>query len=339
MAHRAYELVIEWDANGLQSHAGRSYNDLYSLLEFLNTNRFRQYVPCLGSQHSDFLTRLSTWLDNVQSSDDKRTLMEVVPELLFFGREEFTKLHQAALSGPVTRWIIDLLDLRFDDPNLQATLHKETHFHTWYCPVSDSMPIGDFYHVNNLGGIDHRPDFRSLHKFGDIGRVRDYMTHHENARGEPSPLNRIVLLEDFVGGGTQLEAVEFASGLSPDLPVLFVPMIICPRGVEKTRALMGRYGNLRYCPLIELSSDLFVNRNECLGNTALGQAIRQLAETTYTHVVGDNSSKPLPYTLFGFRETGALVVMYSNTPANTLALVHHESNTWRALFPRSARIR
>jgi len=152
-------------------------------------------------------------------------------------------------------------------------------------------------------------------------------------------LNRIVLLEDFVGGGTQLEAVEFASGLSPDLPVLFVPMIICPRGVEKTRALMGRYGNLRYCPLIELSSDLFVNRNECLGNTALGQAIRQLAETTYTHVVGDNSSKPLPYTLFGFRETGALVVMYSNTPANTLALVHHESNTWRALFPRSARIR
>jgi len=40
---------------------------------------------------------------------------------------------------------------------------------------------------------------------------------------------------------------------------------------------------------------------------------------------------------FGFKGTGALVVMYSNCPNNSLPVLHNESEEWSALFPRIPR--
>lgn len=339
MSHLAYENVVKWDIEGATSTCGKSFNAIYATLEFLDKTLYHQYVPCLGTQHSDFLTRLRKWIDHVPDDKQKMILIELAQELIFLGRDEFLKLHQAALAGPITRWLIDSLDLRIDDPDLDTIIQDELHEHTWYCPITDSMQISDFHHINHIGGADHRPDFRSLHEFGDAGNVLSYMANHENANRQPAPLRRIVLLEDFVGSGTQLGAAKFAAELSPDVQVLLVPLIICPAGDEVATRLANTYTNLRYEPLMRLSEDLFINDTQCIENKALCDAVRDLLYCTYALVVGDGAHAPRPYGRYGFADTGALLVMYSNTPANTLPVVHHKSSTWAALFPRSARIR
>ena len=44
-----------------------------------------------------------------------------------------------------------------------------------------------------------------------------------------------------------------------------------------------------------------------------------------------------PYTPFGYKRTGGLVVMHSNTPDNSLPVIHHESDTWAPIFKRHSR--
>jgi hypothetical protein len=72
---------------------------------------------------------------------------------------------------------------------------------------------------------------------------------------------------------------------------------------------------------------------------SLAAKVKALAQQCYAQVLGDNAADPRPYTPFGCFDTGAVVVLYSNTPANTLPLIQHQSNTWVPLFPRSARVR
>ena len=55
------------------------------------------------------------------------------------------------------------------------------------------MRINAFYHLNNISGTSYRPDWLSLAKFGDRKAIADFLA----AGG----IERIVLLEDFVGSG------------------------------------------------------------------------------------------------------------------------------------------
>ena len=42
--------------------------------------------------------------------------------------------------------------------------------------------------------------------------------------------------------------------------------------------------------------------------------------------------------MLGFRNTGANVVLFSNCPNNTLAIMHYDgSDSWEPLFPRNSR--
>lgn len=334
MPYRAYKYVVEWDTKEAHSISGKPFNVIYEQIQFLNKTHYFQYVPTLSSKHQDFLARLSEWLENVNNDKDRQILLELVPSINFFGRDDFLKLQQTAFRGPITRWMIDHLNLRFDDPNLESKVSQELCFHTWYCPITDSMQISDFCHANNLGGVDYRPDFRSLAKFGDTKRVVDFMQSNN------PPLRHIVLLEDFVGSGTQIdEATRFAASLSDEIAVLLVPLLICPAGVERAKQLVSSLNNVRYEAVTEFTKDLFITPIPALGERALYSTLRQLSADEYLKVVGNNAEKPRPYHPLGFAETGALVVMYSNTPANTLPIIHHRSNTWRPLFQRSARIR
>ena len=91
--------------------------------------------------------------------------------------------------------------------------------------------------------------------------------------------------------------------------------------------------------MLELPLEHFVPSLKPPSNGSFFRGIFDIIHRTFKQVVGDNSANPRPYQPFGFKNTGALVVEYSNTPANTLPIIQHESNTWNALFPRSARIK
>ncbi len=342
MPHRAYDLVIKWDIESASSISGRTFSQIYSEIEYHAKHRCYQYLPTLSAQFPEYLLRLSKWLDNVPFDEDKRALMEFALEILFFGREEFEQLYQAAFQGPITQWVIEELDLRFDDKDFETKLRTELHERTWYCPITDSMQISDFHHTNGIGGIDYRPPFRSLAKFGDSNKIVSFMQKH-HLTDRPSPLRRIVLLEDFVGIGTQIEdAINFAAGLSYDVSVLLVPLIICPVGSTRAANIVRPLKNAAYSPIVELDPEFFINHTTSPTSRTLQKAIKDIAIRVYNQVIGDGAEAPRPYSPFGFPPsdgTGATVVMYSNTPANTLPLIQHESSSWNALFPRSARIR
>ena len=215
----------------------------------------------------------------------------------------------------------------------------------WFCPVTDSFRINAFFHVNNLAaGANLRPDWHSLLKLGDTFKINEYCL--------TQGIKRLVLLEDFVGGGSQsMKAVRYAATHIRDLEVLFVPLLICPAGVRKARKLevelSGRRANsFRFDAVMELPADAFLTATHSpyIEPNQFIKNLRNLIQSTYPQVSGGQPLGAIPYGPYGFppsNPTGGLVVMYSNTPNNTLPLVHwcpSPDGLWSPIFPRHSRV-
>lgn len=276
------------------------------------------------------MDRVEAWVNSAPDTADRKVLARLVPWLFFVGVREFEALYQTAFSGPVARWLIDDLGIQLIDPNAKASLAAAVR-ETWFCPITDSMQISKFYHLNNIEGIDLRPDWRALAEFATEERVAKYMDAQN-----PS-LRRIVLLEDFVGSGTQLsKAVDFVLSWERSIPILLCPLIICPEGAAIGKQLQAKYSNLRFVPVLEIPSTVLLEKNPVEGEPNAHAEFRDVAARLHSLVEG-SSPKQL-YGPFGYRDTGALVVMHSNCPDNAPPIIHHDSDTWSALFPRSSRL-
>lgn len=340
------EILQRWDRDGHCPIKHVSFDRIHQLLEFFERKHYRQYLPTSGPDHPGFFERLKCWMSQVNDEANQREMIEMLSLISFFGHDEFASLFHAAYRGPITRWVIDELGVSFDDATALESVQSALEHHTWFIGLTDSAKINEFHNANGVGGIDLRPDCRSLVEFANWQRVLDFMQGHLDASRIPRPLNRIVVLEDFVGSGTQMDqyVTELARNL-PNVSVLFSPLIICPSGAELARNSAQNITNLSYAPVIELSKSDLINRDTVTAPGSLIDKVKALAQSTFAEVKGTDPQKAgLAYNAFGFPAppnpgTGALVVMYSNTPANTFPMIHHRSNTWLPLFPRSARIR
>lgn len=292
----------------------------------------------------DFWGRLEKWLDNVPSDAEKQLLFQLLVEILYLGPFEFEELYRFAYQGPIARWLIDICDIDVFAPDGQEKLIAAAG-DTWFCPVTDSFRINAFFHVNNLAaGANLRPDWHSLFKLGDVAKINSYCAQNN--------IKRLVLLEDFVGGGSQsLAAVNFAATKVHDLQVLFAPLVICPTGAQNARQLANllstaRPGALRYGAAMELPANAFLTHDQSpyTEPNTLVTALRNLIEARYPEVSGGRQpGDEKPYHPFGYPDnnpTGGLVVMYSNTPDNTLPLIHWRppEGTWNPIFPRHSRV-
>lgn len=311
------QLVRNWaladDGNDIADVGGR--------VTYLSKKLFDDYEP---SQFQRFKERLDTWLGNVSDDEERKTLYRLAGSIFFVGRMEFESLCRAAFHGPIIRWIIDGLRLAFDDPDACAKLERAVN-ETWFCPVTDSMRINAFLKVNQLDGKQLRPEWRSLARFGDAEKIRSFI--------EKASIKRIVLLEDFVGSGTQIEpAVRYAAELLPDMPIICCPLIICPDGIEVGERLSGEHQNLTFEPIFRLQPDQLIKYERIEDEPQLFTETRALiAREAHRMTV-----KTGPET-HGFAATGALVVLYSNCPNNTLPVIHDATDRWYPLFPRIRR--
>jgi hypothetical protein len=340
------ELVEQWTLDGHRPSAKHiipaspladaSFKDVLLQLEYFGEKRFSRFVPALFPPHTpNFRDRLLNWITNQGLTDEQqRLLFEFALRLSFFSFEDFLQLYRNAFLGQVSRWIIDELHLSLDQADFDEHLICERQQRTWYCPVTDSMVISEFYHANRITGIDQRPAFRSLKQFCDPALLTSYM----NSKG----LKRLVLLEDFVGSGTQTrEVVEWAvDGLA--CPVLFVPLIICPDGLAAFVELASKYpSRLKVEPVLTLDEDSFVFPRGGT-NDPLYKKVADMAERVHPIIAGSPDSS---YGFKGFHAPGdsmlgATVVLFSNTPDNSLPLIHYHSHppsNWQALFPRVSR--
>jgi hypothetical protein len=260
----------------------------------------------------------------------------MIPYLFFVGSREFMALYRAALNGAITRWLVDQEGLKFSEPDFLKTLRTAIQA-TWFCGITDSMQIAAFHHVNNIEGSDSRPDWRSLATFADKRRISVFMRTNN--------LKRLVLLEDFVGTGKQMStAVHFAASL-PDSPsILVLPLIVAPLGLKVGQGFAGRYSQVSFATTLALRDEAFVCEVPQVDEQDLYPLIRDLIIRLYPLVSGglppDDNIKP--YGPFGFNRgtprQGAMLVMYTNCPDNTLPVIHNSSHSWSPLFPRSVRV-
>jgi len=323
---------IESKINRWVQNGDDRFIDINLKVNHLHEWLFYDYEP-LQSAGPNFLKRLNDWLENLSDENDQKLLFELVPHIFYMGREELNVLYREAYQTNFARWLIDLVVTELDINSIHVTLNQEV-VDTWFCPLTDSLRINQFYHINDIPGKhDHRPDWRSLRTFGDVKLIRDYITKEG--------IKRIVLLEDFIGNGGQVsKAVNFVATNFSDIPVLVIPLVICPEGVTQSQLFMKAHPNVKIDPVLSIPHSYFVQEIESDNQVEFLRKIHGLILSTYPQVSNsDDVDVDLdPFGPFGWRKTGGLIVMHTNTPNNTIPLLHNKSNTWNPLFKRHKRV-
>ena len=299
-------------------------------VEHLAEELYCNYEPTKGP-FPDFWQRFEEWLQNDDDEIKQQTLFRLMPSLFFIGPSELDDLYRVAFNCNITSWLIDQLSLTLDDAALFSKV-SESLSRTWFCPLTDSMRINAFYHLNHISGRNHRPDWLSLSMLADPGKMDEFLKRKN--------IERIVLLEDFVGNGSQIEpAINFAGSLGSRLPTLVVPLVICPSGVDASKVWESSFTNLRVSPVLKLRNIDFLTKSPQADEPADHSDFRQLAVDSLPKLLaGRTTAEAKIYGPFGFDDTGGLVILATNCPDNTLPLVHHASTTWKPLFPRASRI-
>ena len=323
--------VAHWDEN-VESGEINKFNFINRQIIYLNKRLYQDYEPHLSSK-KDFFSRLNSWLDNIADETHKQILFELIPKLFYVGREELNLLYKEAYVTNYAKWLITTTGFDFAILYGKSTL-KDLVTDTWFCPLTDSLRINQFYHINDIPGKhDYRPDWRSLLQFGDVSKIKDYINEQQ--------IKRIVLLEDFIGNGGQVsKAVLFAIKNLKDVPILIIPLIICPAGLKASKKLEDENPNVKIDPVVCI-------REESLVKVILEENLSDFFKTLHPLLVNSypivSNSEIIdanidPYGPFGWRNTGGLIVMHTNTPNNTLPMIHYSSETWTPLFKRHKRI-
>lgn len=297
----------------------------HGAVQYLGRKVYDDYEP---SQFDRFEDRLDRWLHNMDDDEDRRILFKLLGCLFFIGRAEFESLCRAAYQGPVLQWLVDELNVDIADPLAMASLEQAVQ-RTWFCPITDSMRINSFLKVNKLTGKSHRPDWRSLHRFGDPLKVMGYINSND--------IDRIVLLEDFVGSGTQMRgAVGFAAALSKDIKILACPLVTCPGGDIVGNELARDCKNVVYSPVMQIAPATLIKATPQPGEPAYFGQVRDLILRVKARL---NTPEPDQESrkYHGFLGTGAVVAMYSNCPNNSLPILYDDTPDWQPLFPRIRR--
>lgn len=336
--------VREWD----RQHAGEPvasahYEQLLNQLQYHAEREWRVYLP---AEHPDFdpnyMERLARWIGNLTDESDQKLLLEYARYISFFSHDDFAAMYRTAFDREIMPWVARKIgaNLSLGAKNFHDMVIHQVNKKTWFCPITDSMDINEFYKVNHLQGVGHRPHFSTLQYLaenagtpnpGIAGNVSYYMANPRTEVPPPPALDLIVLLEDIVGSGSQsIDAVRWATE-TLGKPVLFIPLIICPRGVEALRKEEARLaGRLTLRPVIELRRcDLLGPERKGAEGWSIAAELECLANHCSTNV-------KFNYGAFGYKNTGSSLVTYSNTPDNTLPIVHDvgQFNNWRPLFPR-----
>lgn len=311
---------------------GTQFRRLEEVWRFFARHLFAHYEP-LATGHSNddphFESRLLSWLGNCDSEEDQKTLYRLIDHLFFVGPREFESLYGAALNRCIVPWLVEQSRIKIDSKNYDGLVQRQLR-KTLICPVTDSLRINAFHHVCNIGNRDLRPDLRTLIELGDDEKIEKFL--------QSEKILRIVLLEDFIGTGSQAKDAVVRAALRLKRPILFVPLLTCPEAKALFERLTGTHKMLSFAPVICLPSSVFVAEELSAGEPDYFSSLRQLALSTKEFVIGPKpNARAKAMSPFGYAKTGGLVVTHTNTPNNTLLLLHRSSKTWQALFPRSKR--
>ncbi|MFM0504296.1 phosphoribosyltransferase-like protein [Paraburkholderia caffeinilytica] len=314
------QIVESWrELDDLQAECSR-LEAKYALYETKLFNGYEPLAVVRVGQAKNFQSRLDAWLANFPSAK-QWDAFQSVDDIVFLGAWELLELQRVSYEHHVNEWAIDTLDLKYGDIEFQNKL-SEFLSRAWVCPVTDSLRISLFRHLNHISTPDYFPDWRSLTEFADIAKLTSYVAE-ENFSG-------IVLVEDFVGSGKQCsKAIEFAA-TTFNIPILVMPLVIGERGDTRIKKLVAGFSHVTYKPILVLPDSCRVTRKKLTTDETSTLRARELTES-YSAATNDTS----PY---GFEKSqGYMFVMATNCPNNSLKFLHSDTGDWMPLFPRSSR--
>jgi hypothetical protein len=338
--------VRNWDArvDPNSTVADARYSYILNQLEHHAAREWKVYLP---AEHPDFnpsyLDRLAQWIGNVRKEEDQKLLLQYARYISFFSHDDFSALYRTAFNREIVRWVAHQINSRLEGRRLHS-FHEEVYRHvnhkTWFCPVTDSMDINEFFKVNHLTGVGHRPCFSTLQKLAEESGPRNptlaqniinYMQNPGSAQRPHPSLDRLVLLEDIVGSGSQCIAGVRWAVRNLGKPVLFIPLILCPNGVQALRSEeLKSHGRLVVKPIIELS------RSDLLGPERRQESAWPFTGEMEAFAIRCSKGALVGLDPFGYLRTGCSLATFANTPDNTLPVVHHkpQNGNWQPLFPR-----
>lgn len=319
------ELVAEWTS---KTGDTLGFRDKFELLTLLRDCLFSQYQPF--PEQPDYMDRLFTWVSQLNSVQDQKTLFELATWLLFVGPEEMKTLYRSSFTEVVLRWVIDTSKIDITSSTANDELSKAVGT-TFFGSIA-GMDLGQYCRQNGIQGQSFRPDFREHRYLGDPKALQNYLS---NPGVKQLPYERIIAVEDYVGSGQQMsEATELLSQLT-SFPVLLAPILIAPEGVKMGESLAAKYPHISFRPLFPLPSSNAVPSSPVKAESKFIGRLRDLLERNYS-TQEDNPTQPL-YGPFGCGDVGSLVLTYLNCPDNVPPAVHHKSDSWEPLFQRASR--
>ena len=309
-------------------------SEIKSLTDFLEQVLYDEYEPSGVGAQGEFPIRLAHWIGGAESDEEKRSLFLLLGRLIFFGREQMVAGYRTAYSKNIALWLMEVKGLPFFGSDTEARLSAAVA-ETAFTEITDSFRLGDFFKWNNISA--QGPRYTWEQHLGSWDRT----TFMEEIMGANSgkPRKSLVLMEDFVGSGRQMEsAVKMACSLPESYDVLLCPIVICPDGASRARALAENHGNFNYSPVMELPENTFISEHAIGAEHDHHPLIREALLSLHGKVRGTFGSWPQETPPFGYENTGAVFCKYDNCPDNSLPILHHRSDLgWSPLFPRISR--
>jgi hypothetical protein len=290
-----------------------------ALIDYLSATLYRQFRPTASL--AEFDVRLRDWLDNHPTDERRRTMLSLIPFLAFFGEDEFVALRQHALTGVIPQFLVESFGLDIMSTDLGISLSRSLS-RTLFVGLTKSGGLYEFCKVNSIS--------QEYYLYADLMSATGMTT---SQREYMASFDALVLIEDFIGTGSQsASTVAFVCSSFASTPVLCAPMICCPTGYTSGAALRLSYPSLRFAPILSMAPGAFLKPDALEGEISIATEVRELIRTLSIEVPGYAEISVAP---FGFEDTGALTVLYSNCPDNVIELVHLEdAAVWSSLFPR-----
>jgi len=314
--------VRQWDLiHSGNSVAKAKYGQILDQIEYHARRGWKVYLPAEHPDYSSsYMNRLAAWIGNVGTDEDQKLLLEYALMISFFSHDDFSALYRTAMDREVTRWVASQTNARLESNSLQQfsdQLRFEVKSRTWYCPITDSMDINEFCKINHLTGVSQHPTFSGLQLQAADPAQPDMQVAHfwqrymrnpsQNPDRKLPSLSRLVLLEDIVGSASQCEEAIIWAVRALEVPVLFIPLILCPNGVEKLRSLEKAFeGRLTVRPVVELQ------RSDLLGPERKGEPGWQIAALLENLIDRHHPSIDPSVNAYGYRGTGCSLATFKN---------------------------
>jgi len=298
-----------------------------SKVDYLSLQLYNTYKVTSGAHHPIFRKRLANWVESAETESERKSLFLMFEDICYIGKNELAAGVDTGFHLCVKNWICEVNNISIFDPKAEQKINSALE-KTLFTAITDSFPLRDFLLTNGMDGHSDRFNWSQGLKTWDKDK---FMTKFLKDN------THIVLFEDFVGSGSQMEdaVVKACHELPSNIKILFCPILICPRGDERALYLCTQFSNLTYSPVLKINESSFITENKTSFEKDSFAEFRGTILSTFSKVAGTDGSWPKKTGPFGYRDTGAFIVKFDNCPDNSLPLIHHSSDKgWNAIFPR-----